>query len=266
MNRRFPMVLVLAVSLPAFGVLAQQSDPTNVSVPLDFLTHFQQGNQAYLEGDYAKAVAEYERVVDGGVVHPDLFFNLANAYHRAKRQGLAVLYFEKALDLDPADAAAESNLAAVRKELIDRVVMSGDGGIGEPLWQQFIRGISVGILTWVFFGLYFAVFGIGIARRLIQEGAVRRLLFWVNVPLLSLSLVSGLLLASRIYVQERIHRAVVVASAAPLVEGPERAAKVLMEVHEGLKVRLLSEAGDYFRVRLANGVEGFLKGSQVGRI
>jgi SH3-like domain-containing protein len=51
-----------------------------------------------------------------------------------------------------------------------------------------------------------------------------------------------------------------------LREGPERTAKELMQVHEGLKVRLLNEVGDFLRVRLANGVEGFVKTSQVGKI
>ena len=53
---------------------------------------------------------------------------------------------------------------------------------------------------------------------------------------------------------------------AALREGPERVASVLMEVHAGLKVRLLNEVGDYTRVRLANGVEGFVASQQVGRI
>ena len=49
-------------------------------------------------------------------------------------------WLERALALEPGDAAVASNLAAVRRELVDRVVMPGDGGVGEPLWHGFIRG------------------------------------------------------------------------------------------------------------------------------
>jgi hypothetical protein len=78
--------------------------------------------------------------------------------------------------------------------------------------------------------------------------------------------VFGALFASRVYIQEKVHHGVVVTPAASLREGPERTARAQMEVHEGLKVRLLSEVGDFVRVRLANGVEGFLLASQIGKI
>jgi SH3-like domain-containing protein len=84
--------------------------------------------------------------------------------------------------------------------------------------------------------------------------------------LLSLAVVFGILMASRIYIQERVHHGVVVAVTTSLREGPERSAKEIMQVHEGLKVRLLNEVGDHTRVRLANGVEGFLQDSHLGRI
>ena len=76
----------------------------------------------------------------------------------------------------------------------------------------------------------------------------------------------GLLFSSRVYIQEKVHHGIVVAPTGSLREGPERGAKVLMEVHEGLKVRLLDEIDDYTRVRLANGVEGFIRSSNIGAI
>jgi tetratricopeptide (TPR) repeat protein len=232
----------------------------------DLTEHYQNGNQAYLDGDYPEAVEAYRKVLEGGVQHPDLYFNLANAYYRSGQRGLAVLFYEKALAMNPSDDAASSNLEIVKKELIDRVVMPEGGAVGEPLWHGFIRSLKLGWLTWTFLTFYLLVFAILIGRRLTRADSLRRLLFWINVPLITLALVFGLLLASRIYIQEKVHHGVVVSSTASLREGPERTAKELMQVHEGLKVRLLTEVGDFLRVRLANGVEGFVKTSQVGRI
>ena len=232
----------------------------------DLAGHYQSGNQAYLDGDYDQAVEAYRKVLEGGVLHPDLYFNLANAYYRSGHRGLAVLFYEKALAINPSDDAAGSNLEIVKKELIDRVVMPEGSSVGEPLWHEFIRSLKLGWLTWTFLGFYLLAFAILIGRRLARADSLRRLLFWVNVPVITLALVFGLLLTSRIYIQEKVHHGVVVSSTASLREGPERTAKELMQVHEGLKVRLLNEVGDFLRVRLANGVEGFVKTSQVGRI
>lgn len=227
---------------------------------------FQAANQAYLDARYDDAVAGYRKLIEAGVVHPDLYYNMANACYRAGNNGLAVLFFEKALALEPSNAAAASNLAAVRKDLIDRVVMPEGGTVGEPLWHGFIRGLSLGWLTWAFLGLWLLVFALGTVRRLLASGPIRRLLFWINVPLVSIVLVMGTLLFARIYVQERVHHGVVIAPTAALREGPGRAAKVEMEIHAGLKVRVLNEVGDHVRVRLANGVEGFIPDRQLGRI
>ena len=254
----------LSILLVSVTALADSKEPD--SFEQNLLAHFDRANQLYLDGDYQNAVSRYSKVVEAGIEHPDLFFNLANAYYRSGSIGLAVLFYEKSLQIDPADEAAKSNLAIVRKELIDRVVMPEGGTVGEPMWHGFIRGLSIGWLTWTFLIFYLLAFAVMIGRRLTLSQSLNRLLFWVNIPILSLSLVFGALLASRIYIQEKIHHGVVVSNTAALREGPERVAKVLMEVHAGLKVRLLNEVGDFTRVRLANGVEGFVASQQVGRI
>jgi hypothetical protein len=230
------------------------------------LVLFSRGNQAYLDGDYSTAVSEYRKVLEAGIDNPDLDFNLANAYYRSGNKGLAVLFYEKVLQMNPGDSAAASNLAMVRKELVDRVVMPKEGAVGEPLWHGFVRGIAVDWLTWMFLSFYLAAFTLAISRRLARRESSRRLLFWINIPVLTLALVFGLLFSSRVYIQEKVHHGIVVAPTGSLREGPENGAKVLMEVHEGLKVRLLDEMGEYSRVRLANGVEGFVRSSQIGAI
>jgi tetratricopeptide (TPR) repeat protein len=231
-----------------------------------FQAIFLDANRAYLDGEYERSIAGYQKLVEAGLVHPDLYFNLANAFYRAGRIGLAVLFYEKTLALDPSDAAAKSNLEIVRKELIDRVVLSEGNSVGEPMWHGFIRSLNLGGLIWFFLVLWTLVFGLWSLRRLMTRPALRRLVFWVSVPLVSVTLVLGLLLAARIYVQERVHHGVVVETTVALREGPERTAKELMEVHAGLKIRLLNQVGDYVRVRLANGVEGFVLDRQLGRI
>jgi hypothetical protein len=258
---------LLFVLVPGGAVAAGVSPPSSqVEGDAGLADHFQNGNRAYLDGNYPAAVEAYRKVLEGGVQHPDAYFNLANAYYRSGHRGLAVLFYEKALSMNPSDDGAASNLGIVKKELIDRVVMPEGSAVGEPMWHEFIRSLKLGWLTWTFLCFYLLTFAILIGRRLARADSLRRLLFWINVPVITLALIFGLLLSSRIYIQEKVHHGVVVSSSASLREGPERTAKELMQVHEGLKIRLLNEVGDYLRVRLANGVEGFVKTSQVGRI
>ncbi len=243
----------------------KKDEPKN-TLPQDAQSIFSRANQAYLDGDFDKAITAYQKVLQTGVIHPDLYYNLANAYYRSGKTGLAVLFYEKALALDPADEAARSNLEIVKKELLDKVVMPNKNVVGEPLWHGFLRGLNLGMITWTFLVLWILVFAVLIARRLLSNNPLRRVLFWANVPLICVMLTFGVLLFSRIYIQEKVHHGIVVSETVPLREGPSRSSGVLMEIHAGLKVRLLNEVDNYIRVRLANGVEGFVLQGQVGQI
>ena len=99
-----------------------------------------------------------------------------------------------------------------------------------------------------------------------REAWFKRLLFWINIPLMCLALGFGLVMVGGIYVREKVHQAVIVSPTTPLLEGPQKHAQKQMELHEGLKIRVLNEVGDYARVRLPIGVEGFIQSSHLGGI
>jgi tetratricopeptide (TPR) repeat protein len=228
--------------------------------------HFQAGNQAYLDGDYARAVSEYRQALELGPLHPDLAYNLANAYYKLGNKGLAVLFYEKALRLRPSDEAARANLALVRKNLVDRVVNAAGQPVSEPPWESFIKSLPLNSLSAAFLALNVIVFGLATLRRFSRRPALRRRLLWINLPLAGVLLVIGLFFSAAWYASEHLRQAVVIAPVAELREGPENTARVQMEVHEGLKVRLLQPAGDFVRVRLANGLEGYLRSDSLGEI
>lgn len=254
--------LLLILQLSCLSWSQARAEPVRASLR----QHYSAGNQAYLDGDYQRAVENYRRLVDAGIRSPNLYYNLANAYFRLGRKGLAVLFYERALQLDPGNEAAKFNLRLVRKSLIDKLVMPVGGAVGEPPWHSFVRRFSLDGLTWLFLSLYTLAFLVALWRRLSKRESARRLLFWLNVPLLTLVLLAGLLFAGRLYLHRKVHHAVIIQPVVQLREGPDRHAKVLAEVHEGLKVRLLAESGSFVRVRLSNGVEGFVQEEFLGRI
>ncbi len=254
------------VLLALLGLAACHSARAQPEQAQERQQHFQRGNQAYLDGDYSTAVEEYRKVLESGPLHADLAYNLANAYFRLGKKGLAVLFYEKALRFRPGDRAASSNLAIVRQALVDRVVMQSGSEAGEPPWQTFVRGFSLDTVTLVFLAVYFLVFTLAIVRRLTPRTSLKRQLFWLNLPLITLLVLVGIFFATSWYLNEKVRHGVMIAPVAELREGPDSAARVQMEVHEGLKVRLLSESAGYARVRLANGVEGYLRSDQMGEI
>jgi len=61
----------------------------------------EQGNEAYNQGDYRKAIAFYEQTLSMGQHSAALYFNLGNAYYKLNNVAESVYYFEKAQQLNP---------------------------------------------------------------------------------------------------------------------------------------------------------------------
>jgi hypothetical protein len=74
---------------------------------------------------------------------------------------------------------------------------------------------------------------------------------------LVLSVPAGAVLAAHLYSQEAVHEGVVLARTLPVHEVPEPRSKVSFELHPGVKLRMLDRSGDFVRVRLPNGLEGW---------
>jgi len=77
---------------------------------------------------------------------------------------------------------------------------------------------------------------------------------------------SGALLGAHIYARESLVDAVVLSASLPVRELPKDSAKVTFEMHAGLKVRLMEHVGNFVRVRLANGLEGWAPKDAIAEI
>jgi tetratricopeptide (TPR) repeat protein len=75
---------------------------------------FARANADYAAGKYASAIEGYESLVKNGRWNASVFYDLGNAYFRQNDSGRAILNYERALALDPAQPEARANLQLVR--------------------------------------------------------------------------------------------------------------------------------------------------------
>jgi tetratricopeptide (TPR) repeat protein len=93
-----------AVSLAASSVFAQSD------------VEFARANQDYAQGNFKEAISGYETLVRSGQWSANLFYNLGNAYFRARDFGQAILNYERALALERHHPEAAANLQIARDE------------------------------------------------------------------------------------------------------------------------------------------------------
>lgn len=248
---------VLTVSLSMVYPVASAQSPAQSLQRI-----FSAANEAYFRGEHAAAAEQYEALVRAGVKDPDVYYNLATARAQAGDLGKAILYFERALRLDPGDEAAEAALAACREALGGRVAdRKGEAMVRArpPLSEALVRPFSDGLLAWLVLLFDLLFFGSLVALRFAVREPVRVGL-GVAAPLFALLLLlsgAGLLVKSEAFEQGRA--GVVLTDDAPLREGPDPRAKVRGRVLEGQDVRILGSERGYLRVRIAGGDEGWLK-------
>ncbi len=77
---------------------------------------FTKANADYAAGHFPDAITGYESLVKNRQWNPILFYDLGNAYFRTGDFGRAILNYERALALDPAQPEARANLQLARDQ------------------------------------------------------------------------------------------------------------------------------------------------------
>lgn len=225
---------------------------------------WRRGNEAYLRGEYDKARAAYEQLRQFGVTSADLEYNLGVTQFRRGALGPAVWAFERALLLSPEDEDARFNLAHVRRTLATRFEDKLPGADREPLWARVATWVSPGLLSGTFLVLYTGAFALLWFRR--RAAPENRPVVTAGAAVTAGgALLLGLLLLGRVTL-DRTPFAIVLPDVVAVKEAADRNYRTSFQVHAGLRVRVvdgISEPG-WVRVRLANGLEGWVRTDEVG--
>jgi len=227
---------------------------------------FRRGNEAYFRGKYPAAIEAYEQVVALGVRSIDLYYNLGNAFLKSGQLGPAIYNYERALEQQADAEDVLYNLATAREAAKklgeDRLV----GIEAMPAWQRLVKPVSLSLVTWLFVGFYLGLFALLVALRYSQSGFLRVVLITLLGFVALFALTSGAVLGGKLYLEERVKEVIVLPNQLPVKEGPDVNFTTLFTVHAGLKARLVERDQDWLRIRLANGLEGWVRDRDIGRL
>lgn len=244
--RSIIIILALLVSATA---MAQSDMPT---------TWFEEGNAAYNEGNYDLALEKYGHIVDFGVESAPLYYNMGNVYYKLKEYPLSILYYEKALKLDPRNEDIKVNLEIANLAVADKIEK-----IPEPFyvrwWNSLKSLFSVDGWAWVsivaFVLTLFCLYLFLMSRRT----GVRKVGFFVGLLTL-LALVLSVTFAIGKHRQlSRQDEAIVTTPTVTVKSSPSVSSVDLFVLHEGSKVQILDRSMEWNKVRIADGSEGWLQ-------
>jgi tetratricopeptide (TPR) repeat protein len=214
----------------------------------------EKANQAYREGKFEEARANYLQLISSGVVAPELFFNLGNVWLKEGEQGRAILNFRRSLVLNPNFTAAQQNLDSVLRSV---------GNVEEHSLYTWLalRSDFWLALTTIFFWLTAIAVLFGIANQRLSTASKLGLLLIGPVFVLSL--------AATLWVGDGMkdpNLAVVVDQSADVRYGPAASSRTVVTMGAGQELRLIEERGSWTLCRLHSGLSGWIPSQSVERI
>ncbi len=224
---------------------------------------FDNANKLYTEEKYAEAAAQYELIVDRYKEHSaDLYYNLGNSYYKLNKVGPAVYNYEKGLMLEPGNNAIANNLKFAHQMMLDEVREVPLAGFSH-LVQGFTGQLSYDTWAWMAVGFGFLFLAAFAGYYFIPNPLYKRILFFVMLLMLLLMIVSA---SSGFYEKERLANerpAIVFATAVPVKGEPKTNASDAATIHEGTKVYVLEELGEWKRVVLPDGNDGWIESAAI---
>lgn len=224
------------------------------------------GTEAYTAGRFEQARDAWLSLYSAGLSSPELCTNIGNAYYKIDDNAHAILYYERALKLDPSYDDARHNLKFAQSRNRDRIDV-----VPEFFLVSMIRNLgwkmdsnSWAVLSIILFAGFLAML---LLYRLGRSASSRKTGFFVGIVLLLLF--AGALGFASWQKSDfmKADEAIVVSPVVSIKSAPgAENSKDLFILHEGTKVRLLDSVGSWLNIELSDGRQGWIMSENVENI
>ena len=224
------------------------------------------GNQYYLEGSYEKAVLSYQSIIDSGYASAELYYNLGNAYYKSHDITMALVNYERARILKPNDPEIQHNLDIAREFVVDRI---------EVLPEFFLRKAYVGFVKifdadiWALMSVitFGVALGLFLAYFFVKTLFFRKLSFWAGVLFVLMAASTFLFALQQNKLVTKHNQAIILTPSVTIKSSPDvESGTDLFLLHEGTKVTISDELGEWREVVLSDGNSGWLKETDLIRL
>lgn len=226
---------------------------------------WQSAAQAYSEGDWQSALEQYRQIEQQGFVSDKLYYNIANAYYKNGELGESILYWEKALKLNPSNADAKFNLGVARESVLDRIEV-----VPEFILVKWVRDVkyllSSNAWAWVALSLMVLVALSLLGFRYFNALGLRRFAFIMACVFFILAVSSFIFSLSERHDVVSEGEGIVMLPVSSVKSSPGEEGKSLFILHEGTRVEILDELGSWLKVQISDGRQGWMPAGDVQAI
>jgi len=260
MNKFFQkkIVIVLVFSFTLLSFLQLQAQNSYEELLLD-------AANAYSKGEYEYSAELYRKIIDQGFASPELFYNIGNAYYKSNKSGLAILYYEKAMLLNPGDNDIHYNLELAKTRIVDKPQEIKQSFVSSA-FRDFQNLFSAGIWGRMSVMLFFLLFVAISLFFVFVRPLFKKLSFYSAMILLVLAIVSVVFANNQYKKIIGQKYGIIMTPAVTVKSSPDDNSTNLFVIHEGTKAEVTDNIGDWLEVRLSDGKTGWIKAVVLERI
>ena len=262
MRKIYFSILFIFVSVCSYA----QTDSIQVSemaqMPKVVVTKAQ-ADSAYINNDFASAVYLYENILANQGESADIYYNLGNSYYKMDNIAKAIVNYEKALVLNPADGDIRFNLELAQSKTIDKVTPMSEvflvtwmknltNLMSEKGWAKM--GIGIFIFMLLMFALYF------FSKKI----ALKKVGFISAVCFLLICVIANIFASSQKNKAESHGEAIIMAPSITVKSTPNDGGTDLFILHEGHKVTIKDNTmREWKEIQLEDGNVGWVPTSVI---
>lgn len=228
-------------------------------------TKLSEAEKAYDEKNYKLAIEKYQELINEGYKAPELYYNAANAYFRNKNLGKAIYYYELARKQNPNDEDTRINLGIANSLTIDKI---------DTKENFFINAVKTNILsslnttTWAWISILTLVITciLFFLFYYFTSTNLKRISFIIGCVFLITFIFTYFLGYAALNSKVKNKYAIILTSQVNIMNEPNSAATNKFTLHEGTKVKVIENNGDWVLIKLENGNEGWVRLNNVGII
>ena len=225
----------------------------------------QDADAEYSKGNYQQAIKDYEELLKAGE-SAEIYYNLGNAYYRTENITRAVLSYERALLLNPADEDIRFNLQMARSKTIDKITPES-----EMFFFTWYRSL-VNLMTidgWAHLAIASIILTLILALVYLFAShlTLRKIGFYGGVLFLIIFLLSNRFAFQQKQMLMKRNGAIIIAPSVTIKKTPEANSADQGVIHEGTRVDIIDDTmRDWKEIHLADGREGWIPASQIEKI
>lgn len=222
-------------------------------------------NAAYAANRFEQAAAGYEKILADGMEAPEVYYNLGNAYFKSGKIAKAILNYERAKKISPADEDILNNLKLANQRTADKIEALPNLFLDE--WKDsFLSTFSE--RGWSLFCILSVVIGLGLFTLYVVSSrlVLRQTGFWGGCLVMLLAIATFFIARHEMRSATLRNEAVIMESSVTVKGSPDEKGTKLFVLHEGTKVSITDSNGDWLEVKLSNGSVGWLKKTTLEQI